>query len=305
VNPFSPLVNAIASLFGWLLAYLYEWVHNLALDIAIMTVLVLVPFTPLISRSIVKMSQQAEVMRRLAPQIQEIKKRFKDDRVRQSQEINALLAQENFSLTGGCLPLLPQFGVLFVFYLFIRGIFHQAKVNGNLVIRPLYLDHHTALYKELVRTGGHLSAFGMEMAQRIPAPSFHSAGWIPYWAVVLVGGMFSYLQVQRSMSRMPQNPQINQATQRTLNRVLPLLFLWFYFVLPISVDIYYATSAVVRFFQYEYVYWRNPSLVPAGAGKGPSSAPMSANGTSADQSQKKGSKARAGAKKGKQRSKQG
>lgn len=198
-------------------------------------------------------------MKRIAPEMKRIREEFKNDPVRRNQELQALMSQEKINPLSGCLPMLPQFVVLWIFYAFIRGVYHSTG-GKHPIIAPLYLPKNSALYKALIASKGHLRSFGMDLSLNVPKPNFHSTEWIPYWILVVIGVAFSYIQFQRSVSRMPQNPQVDQRTQQTLNKIMPFLMAFIYFIVPSAVGVYYATSAVVRLGQYEYVFWRNPVL---------------------------------------------
>jgi|GEM_PF-4962154 YidC/Oxa1 family membrane protein insertase len=259
MNIFTDFIHGFFTIFGDLLAYLYGGVHNLAIAIAILTVIVLLPFTPLISKSVHNSIKQAEIMKRIHPEMKRIREEFKNDPVRRNQELQMLMSQEKINPVSGCLPMLPQFAVLWIFYAFIRGVYHVSG-GKHPKIAPLYIPKNSALYHALIASGGHLKAFGMDLALKVPKPEFHSAGWIPYWIMLLIGVVFSYMQFQRSVSRMPPNPQIDPRTQQRMNLLMLVVMSFIYFIVPAAVGIYYATSAIVRLGQYEYVFWRNPTL---------------------------------------------
>ena len=55
-------------------------------------------------------------MKKVQPQIEEIKKKHKDDPAKQQQEMMALYQQEKINPLMGCLPILIQIPVFFALY---------------------------------------------------------------------------------------------------------------------------------------------------------------------------------------------
>jgi YidC/Oxa1 family membrane protein insertase len=255
MSAITQIIHDLLSLFGYLLAFIYSFVHNYVIAIAILTVVVLVPFTPLVVKNVRNSRKNAEAMKRIQPEMKRIKEEYKNDLRRRNEELQALYSREQLNPVSGCLPMLPQFAVLWVFYVFIRGVYHTTG-GKHPKIDPLYISKTSLLYKNLIVAGGHLKAFGMDLSQKVPMPNFSSGSWIPYWILVAVGVGFSYIQLSRMYSRMPANPQMSQASQQAMARIMPLLFAFTYFIFPVAVGVYYAVSAIVRLGQYEYVFWR-------------------------------------------------
>ncbi len=92
------------------------WLHGIfgswPLAIIVLTLIVKLLLLPLTNKSYKSMQKMAK----LKPQIEEIKKRFPDDRQRQSQEQMALMKREKVNPLGGCLPMLIQMPIWFGLY---------------------------------------------------------------------------------------------------------------------------------------------------------------------------------------------
>jgi YidC/Oxa1 family membrane protein insertase len=90
----------------------YKILKNYGLAIIFLTVLLKVLFFPLVKASSTSMHR----MKKLNPQMQAIRDRWKDDKQRQQQELIKFMAQHKINPMKGCLPILPQIPVFFAFY---------------------------------------------------------------------------------------------------------------------------------------------------------------------------------------------
>ncbi|MFH1180834.1 MAG: YidC/Oxa1 family membrane protein insertase [bacterium] len=103
---YQPLFNA--------LVLLYEYVPGSDFGVA---VILLTAFIRLVLYpSMVKSIKTQKIMSEIQPKIQEIRKKFKDDKEKQSAETMALYRQAKINPFGGCLPLLLQLPILFALY---------------------------------------------------------------------------------------------------------------------------------------------------------------------------------------------
>lgn len=98
--------------FFYAIDYIAGAVGNFGIAILIFTVIVKGVFFPLANKSYVSMSQ----MKKLGPQIQDIRDRFGEDKMRQNQELMALYKREKVNPVSGCLPILIQIPVFFALY---------------------------------------------------------------------------------------------------------------------------------------------------------------------------------------------
>ena len=108
--------------FGWfyfltkplfeLLHWIYTHVGNFGVAIMCLTVIVRLILYPLANKSYKSMSR----MKKLGPQMQAMRERFKDDRQAQQREMMALYKREKVNPAAGCLPILVQIPVFFALY---------------------------------------------------------------------------------------------------------------------------------------------------------------------------------------------
>ena len=101
----------------YILNGLYHVTHNYGWAIVILTIIINVILYPFSWKSFRSMN----AMQKLAPQIEEIKKKFRDQPQRLNKEIMALYRKEGVSPLGGCLPMLFQIPVFFALFTTLRS----------------------------------------------------------------------------------------------------------------------------------------------------------------------------------------
>jgi YidC/Oxa1 family membrane protein insertase len=138
----APLFDrAIAWGWFWFLAqpifHLLDWIHaqagNWALAIIGLTIVVRLVLFPLANKQYASMAK----MRVFAPKMKEIQERYKDDKVKQQQELMELYKREKINPLAGCLPILIQIPIFYALYktlLIAIDIRHQP---GLIWIRDL------------------------------------------------------------------------------------------------------------------------------------------------------------------------
>ena len=92
--------------------FLYRYVGNFGIAILIFTVFVKALFFPLANTSYRSMSK----MKKLQPEMERIRERFKTDKVQQQQALMQLYQKEKVNPVSGCLPMVIQIPVFFSLY---------------------------------------------------------------------------------------------------------------------------------------------------------------------------------------------
>jgi YidC/Oxa1 family membrane protein insertase len=110
------------------LDFFYKLVGNFGLAILIVTVIIKLVLFPLANKSYVSMSK----MKKLQPELQRIKERYEDDRMRQQQAMMELYKKEKVNPASGCLPIVVQIPVFFALYkvLFVTIEMRHAPFFG-------------------------------------------------------------------------------------------------------------------------------------------------------------------------------
>src|SRR5271169_1115612 len=113
-DAFSPLIKAFEAIMVFIHAHLVGGSWGLA--IVGLTVLIRAVLVPLTYRQLKSMQE----MQRLAPQINQIKEKYKEDKQRQQQEIMKFYQENKINPLASCLPLLLQLPVFISLFYMLR-----------------------------------------------------------------------------------------------------------------------------------------------------------------------------------------
>ncbi|AGA35433.1 Inner membrane protein translocase component YidC, long form [Thioalkalivibrio nitratireducens DSM 14787] len=96
----------------WLLRVIHDFVGNWGWSIVFLTILIKLAFFHLSATSYRSMAK----MRAVAPKLQALKERYKDDKQRMNTALMELYKKEKINPLGGCLPILVQIPVFIALY---------------------------------------------------------------------------------------------------------------------------------------------------------------------------------------------
>lgn len=260
---FDPLFKALAGL----LSAFYSFSGNYAVAIALLTITVMLLLFPLNAKGMRSMA----AMSKLSPEMKRIQAKYKNDKVKQNEEVMALFKEHKVTPFGGCLPLVLQMPVLFIMYRVIRGLVNVGT-KGDLKGKfdPMYLDHGSELYKSLVGSTS-MRSFGVDLAKsasEVLKVSFVAA--IPFLVLIVGVVAAGYFQQAMISRRNPNqntddNPMAKQMQQMT--KVMPLMYLVFGFTLPAGLNVYFLVSSLFRIAQQSLIYKLDPTLLPGHGAK--------------------------------------
>src|ERR1700704_1315825 len=145
-DAFSPLIKAFEAIMVFIHAHLVGGSWGLA--IVGLTVLIRAILVPLTFRQLKSMQE----MQRLAPQIQALKEKYKEDKQRQQQEIMKFYQEHKINPLASCLPLVLQIPVFI-------SLFYMLRTDLKLDICGQQLRTY---YSEKL---GHLVAHNSEIPQ--------------------------------------------------------------------------------------------------------------------------------------------
>jgi YidC/Oxa1 family membrane protein insertase len=95
-----------------LLDFFFKWVGNFGVAILLLTVTVKLVFFPLANKSYESLTK----MKKVQPQVEALRAKFKEDPAKQQQELMALYQREKINPLTGCLPMLVQIPVFYGLY---------------------------------------------------------------------------------------------------------------------------------------------------------------------------------------------
>ena len=106
------LAQPMVLVMDWINGYLNNW----GLTIIVFTILIKLLFWPVTAKSFKSMA----AMRKITPELNEVKEIYKDDRQKQANETMKLMKKHGANPLGGCLPLLIQMPFFIGFFFALR-----------------------------------------------------------------------------------------------------------------------------------------------------------------------------------------
>lgn len=252
-DPFSLLAwlfTPIFQAFFIILVVFWELTQNMAIAIILMTILIKIVLVPLFRRQIVSTRR----MQLIAPEVKEIQRRFKGDRVK-IQSGTAELYKERGVSPAGCLPTFLQMFLLIPLY----SVFSQGLQNVNpqamLDVFGVTLINLSCPTDPVV-VAGHVTnpcldprAFGVNWG--VPEVFLGSAGAL-FSGLSFLAIISSLLQLVASRMTMPAastSDDPNTRTQRQMAIFLPFISLVYGSILPAGLFLYWIVSTLFSIVQ--------------------------------------------------------
>ncbi len=217
----------------FMLDWLSSQIGNFGLAILVFTLFVKALFFPLATKSYRSMSK----MRLLAPRMQSIRERFKEDPTAMQRETMALYKSEGVNPASGCLPMLIQIPVFFCLYkvLYVTIEMRHAPFFGW--IHDLSAPDPTNLF----------NMFGLLPINPTSLSPLLALG---IWPMVLCVTMF----LQQRLNPPPPDP-----AQARIFQMMPFIFTFMMARFPAGLVIYYCWNNLLTVAQ-QWFIMRNTTL---------------------------------------------
>ena len=208
-KPLFNLLHWFSSVFG-----------NVGLSILALTVVIRIILFPLANKSFKSMSK----MKLLTPKMQEIRERYKSDKMKMQQEIMSLYKTEKVNPLSGCLPILIQIPIFFALYkvLFVTLETRHEPFYGW--ITDLSAPDPTTIF----------NLFGLI---NFSPPSFLMIG---AWPLLMALTMY----LQQKLNPAPPDP-----LQAKIMSFLPLIFLFLFATFPAGLVVYWTWNNILSIAQ--------------------------------------------------------
>ncbi|HEX2174161.1 MAG TPA: YidC/Oxa1 family membrane protein insertase, partial [Dehalococcoidia bacterium] len=240
---FDPMLNILLGLYAILF-------HNFGLTIIVFTIIVRLLILPLTLRQL----NSAKAMSGLQPRLQELQKRFGQDRERLSKETWALYREHGVNPAGCALPMLIQMPIWIGLYQAILFVLGDRPENLLALADHMY---PLAIFDRLVPVNP--SFFGLNLAT--PDPT--------YIIAVLVG-VSAF--VQQKMTTLPSTDPQQAQMNRMMTWMMPIMYGYFTVVVSSGLAIYWLVSNLIGIaIQYFVTGWGSlfPNQPPGQRGLGP------------------------------------
>jgi YidC/Oxa1 family membrane protein insertase len=272
VNPLNYLYEAVA----WVMTQIHAGLSLFllpgsglawALTIVILVVLMRLILVPLF----IKQMHATRKMAALAPQLQELRKKYKNDKQKLNEETMALYRAHGANPLAGCLPLIAQMPLFFALFNVLRGI---SEWNAG---KPLPYG----IPKATVISAQHADILGATISDKVlftgtMAVSLHAK--IVILCAVAISVVTTFLTVRQSTKRgmnpqtmTPDNPLAS--SQKYMAYIVPLFALsglyW-----QFGLVLYWVTTNVWTLGQQYFLFKRYPWPAPPGQEVPPGSPPQ-------------------------------
>jgi YidC/Oxa1 family membrane protein insertase len=249
----SPLVNMLLLLYGLL-------GHSFVMAIIVATILIRLVTLPLT----LPQQRNSRKMAELAPQLEELKKKYGSDRNKFAQAQMELYKENKVNMFGGCLPLILQLVVMIAFY--------QA-LTGSLATNPLQLQtlsHRVLpLFVPLIPIDPFFLIYDLGLPGVLPTIEQNVSPIVAQLLVFILPALVvgtTYLS-QKLMATPSADPSQASMT-RQMNIIMPMMFGLFALQFASGLSIYFIVSNLVGAAQSWLMnrrWQRSPILVPATA----------------------------------------
>ena len=221
-----------------LIDLIFHWVGNFGVAILIVTVLVKIAFFPLANKSYASMAK----MKAVQPQMQMIRERYGDDKVKQQQAMMELYKKEKINPVAGCLPMVIQIPVFFALYkvLFITIEMRHAPFFGW--IKDLSAPDPTSVF----------NLFGLLPFDPSHAPLVGQFLMIGAWPLVM--GMTMWVQ-------MKLNPAPPDPTQKMIFDWMPIIFTFMLAGFSAGLVIYWAWNNTLSVIQQSIIMQKHGAKI--------------------------------------------
>jgi YidC/Oxa1 family membrane protein insertase len=259
-NPLS-IFSILAGPFGWALKELttaflavgpLKAIGAYGLGVIVLTIIIRAVLFPIFGWQL-RTSRRIQAEQRLvAPQLQELRKKYKKEPQRLSQEMNALYKEHGispFSSLTGCIPALVQMPVLIGLYTSIRngasGL--NSSDRGFLWISDVTQSAQHAC----CQNGNYLNALGHPALLILP----------------LLAGLFTFAQSRMMMP--PSRPDMTdqersmQGVTKQMSYIFPVMIFVFSFLFPQGLAIYWVTGTMFMVAQQYHLLGWNGLKVPS------------------------------------------
>src|SRR5438105_9265255 len=249
---------------GWVLSHIYDGVHNYGLAIILLTLGIRLLLLPLGLKQIRSM----QAMQAIQPQVKALQQKYKGNKQKLNEEMMKVYKERGVNPLAGCLPMLLQIPVLIALYSVLRFPQHPShlpdgsqlrqKIDvsissghpgnpANFLSMNLLCNAQQAgsqvKYIDTRATERNLRTVRLNCGQGVPVR-------IPYYVLglLMVGTM--YYQ-QRQMQRAA--PPGASSQQQALTRIMPLISIFWGFIVPSGVILYWTTSNLVQIGQQHFL----------------------------------------------------
>jgi YidC/Oxa1 family membrane protein insertase len=199
-----------------ILKFIHNFVSNYGISIIIFSIIMKFLLYPL---SIQQM-RSARKMQLLAPEMNKIREKYKDDNMKQQQEIMKLNSEYGINPAGGCLPMLAQMPILIALWQLLRSNIDLRQANFFWWINDLSVYDSIISWDYPIIGISHLSGLALLM------------------------GIAMFFQ---------QKMTITDPKQKSMMYMMPVMFTFMFSSFPSGLNLYYFMFNILSIGQQVYI----------------------------------------------------
>ena len=261
-------MNILGYPFGWIMWAIYEVVNNYGVALILFTVLFRVALFPLS----IKQQKSGAKMQVFQPKIQEIQKKYANNKEKQQEELMKLYEQHGYNPMGGCLPSLIQIILLFgIIYVVYEPLTHILRLDSATITSLTnVLTSNQDVFGRVSQpqlaviaaiqnpdTIQYFSGISQDIISQIQNFDYTLFGLylgdIPIWNSILVlipilSGVTALATTMVSMKMTPGMSQ-QQGGMKYMMYFMPIMSVWIAFEVPCGVGIYWIVGNLLAIVQ--------------------------------------------------------
>ena len=258
------LFDFIASVFGYLLYWIYNIVGNYGIAIIIFTLLTKLILLPLT----IKQHKSLEENKKMQPLLQELQVKYKDDQQKMAEEYQKLMKDTKFNPFSGCLISLLQipilFGLLFAVSKPLTNIVKMPEEQIKQEIMAIMPENYEGSYEKYINENRYaeievikqkgifkLDFLGINLGD---VASENKGNWTLYVLPVLTA-VITWMSVYVLNGAKPKEKQvvkdadgneIEMPNMQMMNIMMPIMSGYIAFIVPQGLALYWFTSSVLQ-----------------------------------------------------------
>ena len=211
----------LAKPIGMLLTWMYDLIGNYGITLVVLTLIIKLALYPLYDKQI----KSTANMSKIQPKMQEIQRKYANDKEMLNAKMAELYKEENFSPAGGCLPMIVQMIVIFGLFALLRNPIQYLGSSSEM----LFAVHSNFLWMT-------------DLAQP------------DKWILPIGAGIATYFSFSMSQSNgamgAPTAPGMGGAEgmMKSMKYIFPIMIVLMGRTFPSGLTIYWALSQVIQIF---------------------------------------------------------
>jgi YidC/Oxa1 family membrane protein insertase len=232
------MFSFIAQPLSHLLTWIYDFAGDYGISIIFFTLIVRGCLFPLYATQIKSQMK----MQTVQPKIQEIQKKYANDREEMNRQMMELYRKENFNPASGCLPLLIQFPILLGLYTLLRNPLNFIGENIPMILAI----HDKFLWIQ-------------DLSQPDP------------WILPIMAGITTFLSFTITQGNTPETGNMGQmqGMMKMMKYFFPVMIVWMGHTFPAGLTLYWFIGNIFTIVQYQILSrWRKKLKTMMDEGKG-------------------------------------